>query len=120
MVETTRRDFLKITGMATVAGMVPITVLGSKSIAALPNLSSFTLTGLQPGSSIGIFEAATMKQIFVGRAESDTVSIDYAPVVPTDVIIRVRKAQNKSVQFTAYAGEKTEIPVFQPEDRLYG
>ena len=120
---TTRRGFLKISGVAIAAAAVPFAVMpvspGMAQISPqVAEAAGLSLRNLQIGSAIRVVETATGDEIFRGIAESETVNIDYSPTEQTDITIQMRKRDFQSVQITANANEDTAIAVYQPRDEI--
>ena len=89
-----RREFFKVTGAATLMAAIPA--------AALPSLpKTITLNNIPVGSTIGIFTADTMEQIYLGKTEEQTVTVQHNLEEPRDIIIRIRRQGYVYAQYTA-------------------
>ncbi len=111
--EISRRNFLKATGVTVTA------VAAGCSFQAIAGQgkANFTVTGIEPGSSVGLIRESDNKLLCAGKASSDTVEMWVDFEEKETVILRIRKAGYKFMDMP-YDGP-VSVNVQQEEDTAF-
>jgi len=93
-----RRDFLTTFGVGAFAAAVHNVdrVLWREPP---PNIVTFTVANIEAGDRVGIFEAKTMKPLFIGKADEDFLKLKVLYDSEQDVLVRVRDGKNKVLEW---------------------
>lgn len=123
--EVSRREFIQISGVVAAGALVaPGVALAEAPIEAAPEMLTGTVSGITPGSMVGIFrvigpnnEIDGKNPLYLGEAKESEVS--FQAVESGEVMVRVRKVTKIPFETTVDLTEEgTRVEAVQLHDHI--